>query len=126
MKLDIVTVTYNCRNYIENFLKELYRTTDRDFNLYIFDNASSDGSKEILHKYELLKNNIKVIYSDKNINFGPANNYLVKNCCYEELLLFINNDILFTENWLNNLIIKLLSQFFVKRMSLFINSNNYS
>lgn len=104
MKIDIVTVTYNCRDYIRNFLEGLYRKTGRDFNLYIFDNSSSDGSKEILREYELLKKNIKIIYSDKNINFGPANNYLVKNFCREKLLLFINNDIIFTDNWLDNLI----------------------
>lgn len=104
MKIDIVTVTFNCKDYIKNFLEGIYGTTGVDFNLYIFDNASSDGSKKILREYELLKSNIKIVYSDKNINYGPANNYLVKNFCREKLLLFLNNDILFTENWLDNLI----------------------
>jgi GT2 family glycosyltransferase len=101
----IIVVTYNSLKYIKNFLDNIYSSTDLDFELIIYDNNSQDGTVEFLKKIKSNLIKTKIIFSDKNINFGPANNYVIFNEIESEseYILFLNNDIEFKKGWLENL-----------------------
>lgn len=75
-KLTISIVNYNAGNYLIKCLSSLSKIEEKaDFDVYIIDNASSDGS------IERAKENfpqVKFIENDKNIGFGAAHNIVLK------------------------------------------------
>jgi len=71
MDVSIILVNYNTKeltkNCIDSIIKQTYGVS---FEIIVVDNASTDGSKEILEKNP----NIIYIYNNKNLGFGNANN----------------------------------------------------
>jgi phosphatidylserine decarboxylase len=49
--LDICTVTYNNLNYLRIFIESLFKNT-KDFNLYVSDSGSTDGTVEYLKYHQ--------------------------------------------------------------------------
>lgn len=96
-ELSIIIVSYNTKKLtqdcIESALKSL-ETTPFSYELIVVDNASTDGSAEMLKKYEKnLKEQFKLILSSKNIGFGRGNNLALKYAQGEYILL-LNSDII--------------------------------
>lgn len=73
-KLDIVLVTYNRLTYLKNTLEQLFdsKSPIKDFDITILDNASTDGSSELIQEYAKNHKNIKHIRHNRNIS-GNAN-----------------------------------------------------
>ena len=84
-EISIITVTYNSKNVLKKFLKEVKKIKDGE--IIIVDNNSSDGTKEILKK----EKNIKKIFLKKNVGFAKANNIGFK-ISKGKILLFLNPD----------------------------------
>ncbi len=105
-KLAIITLTYNKFNEATKpFLNSLYKYTNPDcFDLIIVDNASSDETKEYIKDFKKTRFNIELIENTQNLGYSKGNNIALKevlNKDYEYIGL-LNNDILFTPNWLND------------------------
>lgn len=73
-KLDIVLVTYNRKTYLEKTLNQIFDIDSpiKDFDITVLDNASTDGSSELIQEYAKHYTNLKHIKHPHNIS-GNAN-----------------------------------------------------
>ena len=89
--LSIIIVNYNTEALLKNCLETVYRSTiPIDFEVIVVDNASRDGSREML-KDDFPQ--VKLIENSENRGFGSANNQAMKIMSGEYALL-LNSDTL--------------------------------
>lgn len=104
-KISIITLCYNqLENATKPFINSLYKYTNPDlFELIIVNNNSSDKTKEYLEQIKLKYDNIKVINNAQNLGYAKGNNQGLK-AANGEYLFLLNNDVLLTPSWLENMI----------------------
>jgi Predicted glycosyltransferases len=95
MKLSVVIVSYNVKHFLELCLCSLYRAIDKlPVEVFVVDNASSDGSLEYLiprfPKVNFISNN-------ENVGFARANNQAIA-VAKGEYTLLLNPDTVLGEN----------------------------
>lgn len=89
MDVSIIIVNYNTKDLLFNCLDSIQtQTKEIDYEIIVFDNASNDGSIEMIKKEFP---NIKLIKSNKNLGFGKANNLAAKTAKGKYLFL-LNSD----------------------------------
>lgn len=67
-------VTYNCKEQIENTVNSLLEHTKKyPIDLYVVDNNSSDGTRQLLEGNK----NIKLLPQKENLGFGKGHNQLI-------------------------------------------------
>jgi GT2 family glycosyltransferase len=95
MKLSIVIVNYNVRYFLEQCLLSVKRATEKlDAEIFVVDNASSDGSIEMIHqKFPF----VKLIANTNNVGFSKANNQAIEKAEGEYVLL-LNPDTVVAED----------------------------
>lgn len=107
-KTAIITPVFNKFNQATKpFLDSIYKYTDTDmFDLIIIDNGSSDETGEYLKNFEKEYSNLKIIYNKENLGYSKANNQGIKLALKSkyEYIGLLNNDILFTPDWLINIL----------------------
>ncbi len=102
MKVSASIVTYNNSDTIDKCISSILESAsgkDYSFRLYIYDNASSDITPEILSTYG---NRIKVIFAKENKGFGHGHNYIIKRV-RSDYHFVINPDIYMKEDVLGEL-----------------------
>ena len=105
-KLSIITLTYNkLEEATKPFLNSLYKSFSGggQFELIIVDNGSTDGTVEYLKNLEKQKNNVEIIYNSENLGYSKGCNQGAKIAQYD-YIAFLNNDILLSDGWADNLI----------------------
>lgn len=104
MKTAIITLTYNKLNEATKpYLESLYKfTPENEFDLYLVDNASSDGTKEYIKDFAKNHSNIEIIENKENLGYSKGNNIGIVATMKKEYdyIALLNNDILLTPNWL--------------------------
>ena len=71
----ILIVNWNVRDYLRNCLISIYeKTRGITFEIIVVDNASVDGSMEMVH-HEFSQ--VRLVENTENIGFGRANNLAV-------------------------------------------------
>ena len=110
MKIDVVILTRNELSYTKQCLESLVENTEIDFNLIHMDNASTDGTSDWVESF----------CKDKQVNLiqtrYPENQYLCKamnggiKSSVSEVLVIINNDIIFTPKAVDYLVQPLLER----------------
>ncbi len=87
--LSIIIVSFNSNKLLEACLASIYKNTHKiSFEITVVDNASSDGSQEMVKtKFP----QVYLIENKENIGFSRANNLGLKNCQARYALL-LNND----------------------------------
>lgn len=85
------------RNCIESILA---KTEYRKFQICVYDQGSSDGSREYL---ESLSGPVDAILAPSNVGFIEANNFMIRRYPAWDVV-FLNNDTLVTHGWLESLI----------------------
>ena len=100
----VTTITFNRVEYTKKFVDSLYQKTRMPFTLYVFDQASTDGTAEYLEELRQAKTNVKVTRFPKNI--GKARAFLhAKKTVAGDLLAHFDNDIEILSNyWLPHLL----------------------
>jgi len=93
--LSIVIVNWNTRDLLSRCLRCVYDTTlDLDFEVIVVDNASTDGSQEMVRqKYP----GASLIANTKNNGFAKANNQAIRRSQGRYVLL-LNSDAFVREN----------------------------
>ena len=73
-KLEIILITYNRKQYLEDTLNQLFCDSSpiKNCKFTILDNCSTDGTTELIEEYTKKYSNIKHIRHNKNIG-GNAN-----------------------------------------------------
>ena len=101
MKVSIIILNYNGKQYLMDCLSSIRKQTFQDFEIILFDNGSTDYSFE---------NNIppdlevfKLIRSKTNLGFAEGNNWAILHAEGEYVVL-LNNDTIVDEHWLEELV----------------------
>jgi len=95
-KTAVVILCWNGRRFMEEFLPTLVQFQPADADLVVADNASADDS------VTYIKANfpsVKIIQLEKNFGFAAGYNEALKQI-NSEFIVFINQDVAVTENWL--------------------------
>lgn len=101
MKLSIVIVNYNVKHYVEQCLRSVYAAADGiDMEVFVVDNASTDGSVSYLREYFPKVNYIE---NKQNLGFSKANNVAIRQAKGEYVLL-LNPDTVISKNVLHECI----------------------
>jgi GT2 family glycosyltransferase len=74
--ISVIIVNWNGINFIQKCLDGLRAQTCRDFSIVMVDNASQDGSLEIVQKNY---SEVKILAQSENIGFSAANNIATKS-----------------------------------------------
>lgn len=108
--LSIIIISYNTKDITKKCLDTVFASLSHDpsvsSEVIVLDNASTDGSVEMLHTFSATEPRLRFISSFNNLGFGRGNNEAVK-ASTGTYLLFLNSD---TET-LEDAIPQLLSQF---------------
>lgn len=85
MKLSIIIVNYNVRDYVERCLRSVYAAADGiDVEIFLVDNASSDGSVAWLRERFP---DVRYIENSVNMGFSRANNIAIRQAAGQYVLL---------------------------------------
>ena len=92
VKVSIIVVTYFNRELTRLCLDAVFRTTlHPNFEVIVVDNASTDGTPEMLEEYARRHDNLRILLNRTNLGFAPANNQGIRIATGERLVL-LNND----------------------------------
>jgi GT2 family glycosyltransferase len=101
MKLSVVIVSYNVKYFLEQALKSVFKSvTDFDFEVFVVDNASVDGSAA------MVANNfpqVHLIDNKENVGFSKANNQAIR-LSKAEYILLLNPDTIIREDTLQQVV----------------------
>ena len=104
MQLSAIIVSYNVKYYLAQCILSLLKSgTALDFEIIVVDNASSDGTEDLLHQLFPAEwgSKLKFIENKHNAGFGKANNQALK-IAQGQFILYINPDTLVGEDTLLN------------------------
>jgi GT2 family glycosyltransferase len=95
----VTIVTYNTRQYIESCLESLLQQRYSPLEVVVVDNASMDGTRGILARYE---NRIRVCYNNRNIGFAAAQNQALARAS-SDWVLVLNPDVILSQGFIERL-----------------------
>lgn len=99
--VSVVVVSYNVRAFLEQALNSIRNSLiDITHEIFVVDNASSDGSPELVaEKFP----DVKLIANKVNIGFGAANNLAFKKCSGDYVAI-VNPDTIVQEDTFSTLV----------------------
>ena len=101
MDLSIIIVNYNVKEFLQNLIHSIEKaSTNLAVEIIVIDNASDDGSVEVLKEKHA---QVKLIANKTNFGFGKANNQGLK-IAKGKYILFINPDTLVSEDTLETML----------------------
>lgn len=100
-KVVVMTKTYGRLEYTKRMWKSLNDSTDYPFDWFVYDQGSSDGTKEWLEKQD-----VAVHYSKENVGISKADNRLLDMIGDDyDIIFHVDNDCEFlTKHCLNSLV----------------------
>ncbi len=100
--VSIIMLTFNALEYTKKCINSVLEHTHLPYELILVDNGSQDGTVEYLNALKEQYEHIKVIFNKKNKGFAYGNNQGARRA-KGKYLLFLNNDVLVADGWLNDL-----------------------
>ncbi|HLC38590.1 MAG TPA: glycosyltransferase family 2 protein [Patescibacteria group bacterium] len=100
LRASIIIVSYNAKNDLAVCLRTIFEFTKTNFEIIVVDNASTDGSGEMVAK-KFPK--VKLIENRQNLGFAQANNLGAK-IAQSDYLVLLNQDTLVSRDWLLELL----------------------
>ncbi|MEX0722206.1 MAG: glycosyltransferase family 2 protein [Balneolaceae bacterium] len=95
----IIIVTWNALELLKTFLPSVTKTEYPNFEIIIADNASTDDSADWIRSSFP---DVKIAFLDQNYGYCGGNNRAIP-FSEKENLIFLNNDVEVTPNWLYSL-----------------------
>lgn len=86
-------------------VQSIQRTVNIPYEIIVFDNASSQETKAYLKKYVEPLSNVKMVYSAENLGC-PGGRRAVTKMATGDYIINLDNDIIVTDGWLEELIIR--------------------
>ena len=102
-KVSIVMLTFNALEYTKKCVQSILQNTRLPYEIIFVDNGSTDGTVEYLKKLQKEHRHIKTIFNSRNKGFAAGNNQGARRA-KGKYLLFLNNDVLVAEGWLEHLV----------------------
>lgn len=100
-QVTLIVVPNECFNYTQRSLESIYKYTDIPFKLIYVDGYSPNKVKQYL-EIQSQQKGFRLIRTEKYVSPNQARNIALKHVD-TEYVVFINNDVLVTADWLNNL-----------------------
>lgn len=97
--VSVIVLNWNGREDLEKCLQSLVRQDYPKYEIVIVDNASTDGSVELVEKYP----QVRIVVNDKNLGFAEGNNVGIKES-RGEIVALLNNDIVADKRWISELV----------------------
>ena len=101
VKVSIILPIYNCAQYLDNSIKNIFDQTLKDIELIIINDASTDNTIEILRKYKN-ESKITIINLQNNGGQGRARNIGIE-IAKGEFIGFMNSDDFLDEKFFEHL-----------------------
>ncbi len=102
--LTIIVVSYNTRERTERCITHLFDYTDEPFHLVVVDNASSDGTPEMLADYaRRLPHDVTVVQNSQNLGYAPAVGQACSRKWTEGDVCLVNSDLYVGPEWAGRL-----------------------
>ena len=121
MKTSLIILTFNQLNYTKKCIDSIRKYTKKNiYEIIVVDNNSTDGTVVWLKKQK----DIKTIYNNENVGFPKGCNQGIAVSTGENILL-LNNDVIVTSRWLDNLIACLYSENNIGAVGPVTNSASY-
>ncbi|RJQ33233.1 glycosyltransferase family 2 protein [Candidatus Parcubacteria bacterium] len=98
-KITISLLTYNGAKYLPWLINSLKEQTFKDWELLVLDNASSDGSADIVREHYP---QARIVLQKKNIGFARGHNLLI-NWSKSDYVFVLNQDIILESDYLEKL-----------------------
>jgi len=92
-KVDILIPTYNREQYIEQCIDSILNQTYKDINIIIYDDGSTDKTRQIIEYYQKFHSNIQYIRGVENRGVGFARNILLESSKAEYIAWQDSDDI---------------------------------
>jgi len=122
MDLSIIIVSYNVKEKLKKNLETLFTSRgDFSFEVFVVDNASIDGSSEMVEEFFP---QVKLIKNDQNLGFAKANNLAI-NRAGGDFILLLNPDMqVFPETLIDSLIFAKKNNQAIVSSCLLVDSDN--
>jgi len=101
--VSIVILNFNGKNYLEKCISSVLETNYPNFEVILVDNASTDGSVNLIEQSFGSDNRLKIIRNNKNSGFADGNNVGFSNS-NGSYIAFLNSDTIVDKNWLTIII----------------------
>ncbi len=100
MAVCVTIVTYNARQFIEPCLESILRQNYSPLEVVVVDNASMDGTRGILARYE---HRLHVTYNNSNVGFAAAQNQAIARST-SDWVLVLNPDVVLLPGFIEQLV----------------------
>lgn len=101
--VSIIILNYNGRNYISDCVRSVLNSSYDNFEVIIVDNASTDGSYELVVKEFGNDPRVKIMRNKKNLGFSGGNNVGLR-IAKGKYIVLLNNDTVVSKDWLKKLV----------------------
>jgi glycosyltransferase involved in cell wall biosynthesis len=102
--ISIIILTFNKLNFTRQCLESINaRTHGVEFEVIVVDNASSDETPQFLQEFAITQPNVKLFLNETNLGFAAGNNQGAA-AASGDTIVFLNNDTVVTEGWLDGLL----------------------
>lgn len=101
--VSIVIPVFNQLEYTKQCIDSINNTVNEKIELIIVNNASTDGTINYLNEYKSGKIRLKIFNNNENLGFPAAVNQGILGSTGKYVVI-ANNDIVFTETWLERMI----------------------
>lgn len=95
-QLTLGVLTFNDNNYLQKLLESIENQNDRNFELLIVNNSSTDSTHSIITKFSAAKHDyeIKIVHNVKNIGSFLGTRQLILNTSTSHLSIIHGDDLL--------------------------------
>ena len=98
--VSVLLVTWNSARFLDACFASLDRQDHRDFEVVVIDNASTDGTRDLLRSREATWH---VVYNDTNLGFAAGQNQAMR-LAHGEWLLCLNPDVVLSADFISRLV----------------------
>jgi hypothetical protein len=106
--ISVVILNFNGKKFLSKCLDSLLKSDYPNFEVIVVDNASTDGSVELMQRNFSQYRNLRVICNNRNLGFAEGNN-LGARVAQGEYVVFLNVDTEVDRKWLKELIMVMQS-----------------
>src|SRR5256885_90989 len=101
--ISIVIVNWNGEKFIEKCLNSVLKTDDLPYEVIVIDNASSDGSCDVIQRIGTQDKRVRLLKVAANLGFSAGNNVGVAHS-KGEFVVLLNPDTEVDQGWLRSLL----------------------